>query len=204
MKNKKKNFIICCLLFSTGFLSFGQRKISIEGFFNQNDTSKTAKTTASRFVLAKMIVADTVFQSTFINNDGFFKFYKLCSTNKFKLEFTCLGYSFQPKIRMKEKKVDKIVIDCRFNINQFADSLFNQKDFKFPNSITYEYCGHPVYSDSKLRIYSSKYGLNYENMGCYAFDEKEVNNEAIKKLNKSLGDNWEKVFWNEIKLKLKR
>jgi len=190
-------------MFSTSILSFGQRNVSIEGFFNQNDTSNTAKKRASTFVLVKMIVADTVYQSTFINNEGFFKFYKLCSTINCKLEFTCLGYSFQPVIRIKENRDDKIVFDCRFDINHFTDSLFKLTDFKFPNTITYEYCGLPTYPDFQLRIFSNKYGFSFENMGCYYFDEKEANKDAIKKLNKSLGDNWEKVFWNEIKLKLK-
>jgi hypothetical protein len=203
MKNKKIILICCCLLFSTSLRSFGQRKVIVEGVFNENDTCKTAKSTASICVLVKMVIAGRVYQSTFINNEGFFKFYKLCTTTNYKLEFTCLGWAFKPVIKIKEKRDDKIVFDCRFNINHFTDSLFKLKDFKSPNAITYEYCGYPAYSDFRLSIFSNKYGLRYKNMGCYAFDEKEVNKEAIKKLNKSLGDNWEKVFWNEIELKLK-
>jgi len=190
-------------LLSANSLCFGQKKINIAGFFNQNDTSETSKKTASVIVLIKMIVDDAVYQSTFINDEGFFEFYKPCSNKNYKLEFSCYGYSFRPTIRIKENEGDKIVIDCQFNIIHFTDSIFKSKDFKFPKCLTYDYCGYPAYSDRKLGFYSNKYGFRYENMGCYAFDEKKVNEEAIKKLNKSLGDNWEEVFRKEIELKLK-
>ena len=204
MTKMKKYFIISCLFFSPIFLCYGYKTIKVEGFLNHNDKKQTVNSTASMFVLIKMIIADTVFQSTFLNSDGSFEFYKLCPTKNYKLKFYYLDYSIKPIIYFDKLQKDKIVLDCRFDLNNFADSVMKRKDFKFPECVTLEYFGNPsIAYESKLGILSYKYGFKYRSMGCGSFDEKEVNKEAIKKFNKSLGDNWKEVFWKEVKIKLK-
>lgn len=204
MTKMKKHFIICCLFLSTNFLGYGQKTIKVEGFLNHNDKKQTSNTAASSFVLIKMIIADTVFQSTFLNSDGSFEFYKLCPTKNYKLKFYYLDYSIKPIIHFDKPLKYKIVLDCRFDLNHFADSVMKLKDFKLPDCVTLECFGNPsIAYESRLGILSYKYGFRYRSMGSGSFDEKEVNKEAIKKFNKSLGYNWEEVFWKEVKIKLK-
>jgi len=204
MTKMKKYFIICYLFLSTVFLGFGQKTIKVEGFLNHNDKKQTANKTASTFVLIKMIIADTVFQSTFLKTDGSFEFYKLCPTKNYKLKFYYLDYSIKPIIHLDKSLKDKILLDCRFDLNLFADSVVKRKDFKFSECVTLECFGNPnIAYESKLGILSSKYGFRYRSTGCGSFDEKEVNKEDIQKLNKTLGYNWEEVFREEVKIKLK-
>ena len=198
----KRHLIIYCFLLSTSLSCFSQESIIVQGQLNEKDTIQTSKSTAQLFVLVKMIINDSVYQSTFINRKGFFEFYKPCPSENYELEFYFLGRRMRPNIQISEVKKNKVILNCQFNLKHFADSIENRKDFKFPNCITYLYCGLPVYSDYQLSKYSFKYGFRYENLGCDYFDEKEVNKDTIVKLNKSLGDNWEKVFWIEIESKL--
>jgi len=199
----KRYLIITVLLLSTSFSCFSQESIILQGNLNEKDTTLTSKNTAQLFVLVKMIINDSIYQSTFINRKGFFEFYKPCPAKNYELGFFYLGYRMRPTIQIREVKNNNVILDCQFNLKHFVDSIESRKDFEFPNCITYAYCGLPAYSDFSLSKYSFKYGFRYENLGCYSFDEKEVNKKAIVKLNKSLGDNWEKVFWIEIESKLK-
>ena len=185
----------------TSLSCFSQESILVQGHLNENDSIQ--KSTAQLFVLVKMIINDTVYQSTFIDRKGFFEFYKPCSSENYNIEFYFLGHRMRPVIQMSELKKNKIVLDYQFNLLHFVDSIEQSKNFQYPSCITYLYCGLPEYSDFQLMKFSSKYGLRYENLGCFYFDEKEVNKESIKKLNKSLGDNWEKVFWKEVESKMK-
>ena len=199
----RKYLIIYFVLFTSAYNCYGRESIKVQGFLNANDTNKVSKVDAERFVLVKMIVNNEVFQSTFIDNKGFFEFYKPCPSENYKIEFYLLGYRIKPTIEITKVQKNKIVLNCQFNLRHFTNPIQKRKDFQIPNCITYQYCGLPVYSDFKLKKYSYKYGLSYENLGCFYFDEKKVNKEAIKKLNKNLGDNWEKVFWKEVESKLK-
>jgi len=171
------------------------------GSLNAKDSTKV--NSASMNVLVKMVVADSVYQSTFIDRKGYFRFDKLCTDSEYKIEFYYLGYKMQPVDMIKKRTEDLELFRCRFDVLQFQDSIFRQKDFKFPILETYFTCGLMMYSDFKLRSYSRKYGFEYMNLGCYGFDEHERNKEVIQRLNKSLGDNWEKVFEKEIDSKLK-
>jgi hypothetical protein len=150
-----------------------------------------------------MIIADSVYQSTFISRDGSFEFLKLCSTIDYKFKFYYLGYEFKPHIQKNEQDENHLIFDYKYDLNHFVDSISRSKEFKLPDCETYEYCGLPAYSDRKLKLLSYKYGFIFENRGCYYFDEKVVNKEVIAKLNKSLGDNWEEVFMKEVESKLK-
>lgn len=194
--------IIYYLLFSAGFYCFGQNSIIVQGYLNEKDSDQRSKNTAAMYVLVKMKTGKTVYQSTFINKKGFFEFYKPCSSKNYNIEFYYLGHRMKPVIQMRELKKNKVTLNYRFNLNHFADSIENRKGFELPHCISYSYCGNNIYSDLKLFKLSMKYGVRYENMGCYYFDEKEANKEAIKKLNKSLGDNWDQVFMKETDSKL--
>ena len=101
------------------------------------------------FVLIKMFVADMVFQSTYIKEDGSFMFKKWCPVKNFKLRYYYIQKEFTPTTQVKFQE-NKAFINATFDLLQFRDTVkIDSKHFN--NFESYTIFGHGVVS-AKLPI----------------------------------------------------
>ncbi|WP_303179946.1 hypothetical protein [uncultured Butyricimonas sp.] len=146
--------------------------------------------------LIKMIVADTVYQSINVDSTGSFRFWFPAPTREYEVEVYCVNNCI-PDIKYKiyrSGNVDSICVNITFD--DIVRSLEGEKG----RCDTLYYVGCPAYQDSFLRLVGLRYGLLYINIGCMGNveDERRMNREAVARINKRLGRDWDKIYWHEV------
>jgi hypothetical protein len=167
---------------------YGQDSTQVKGFINGDKDPFV-----NRNILLKMIIADSVYQSTFVTYNGFFRFFRLTPTKDYKV--FCFAFDHQIN-NLEIKKIEKNGLDsliCKFDSTEIHSKTYSTKTFD-----TFVYFGYPVYTDFRLSLFSKKYGFLYENMGCIGGDERKINEKLIRKLNKDLGLDWENIIFIEL------
>ena len=183
---------ICC---------YAQENIRVVGYFNKEDTCQQTKKTADLFVLIKMFVADTVFQSTYIKEDGSFMFKKRCPVKNFNLKYYYFQKEFIPTTQLTFQG-NTAVVNTTFDLRQFADTVNIDAADLFKNFESYTMFGLWI-SSVRISMAACKYGFRINQGGCVVppKGEQNYNEKTIMNLNKKLGDGWFDVFWQEAKEK---
>ena len=195
-----KKVTILFFIFGSIVSCYAQENIRVAGYFNKKDTCQQSRKEADMFVLIKMFVADTVFQSTYINKDGSFRFNKLSPVKNFKLRYYYIQKEFTPTIQVKFQD-NKAFVNVTFDLLQFRDTV--KIDSKhFDSFKLYTVFGHGIVPSKFIRI-AYKYGLRITQAGCVVppGGEQGFNKETITDLNKKLGNDWFYIFWQEVEKK---
>jgi hypothetical protein len=177
--------------------------VKVRGYFNKENKDSLSCRLAHLSVLIRMTVADTVFQTTYIKDNGSFEFRKLAPNQNFKLQYYYLLNEFTPISTIDFQENNLAIVRAEFGLKEFADSvnLNPMKELKI-----FHVFGHGVI-DRRIRILARKYGMRLREEGCAVPPEGEEshNKEALDYLTKIWGNNWyQDVYWREIHSKVFR
>lgn len=175
--------------------------LKVRGYFNKENQDSLSNQLASTSVLIRMTVADTIFQTTYIKDNGSFEFRKLAPNQNFKLQYYYLLDEFTPTSTIDFEEKNLAIVRAEFGLKEFADSvnLNPMKELK-----TYDVFGHGIVP-GKIRILARKYGMRLQGIGCAVPPEGEenFNKETLDYLTKIWGNNWyHNVYWREIHSKV--
>jgi hypothetical protein len=133
---------------------------------------------------------DSIIEATYTNNNGEFNF-KGLKRGTYQLVTNYYYYPISTtEIKILSNKDINICISAN-NPDSLISNLRMQPIYKV------YYYGMPKYSDSDLNLIGKNYGVKWQNLGCVADDKY---NEMINKiLSHRNGENWEDMFWSEIK-----
>lgn len=173
----------------------------VQGYFNKESQDSLQNQLASKSVLVRMTLADTVFQTTYIKDNGIFEFLKLAPNQNFKLQYYYLLNEFIPNSAIDFQKNNMAIVYAQFDLTEFADSV---KTISLKKLKSFYVFGHGLV-DRRIKILALKYGMYLKGEGCQVppGGEEVYNKETLDDLTKMWGQNWyHNVYWKEIHSKV--